>query len=155
MAAVTITDRKSDRSDAVMKFLSSKGQITTGVHANEGGSPYEDGETTVADIASAAEFGLGQPQRSWLRAWFDENLSEIESTLATQLRLALQEGQTFEWAAERTALWMQADIQKRITTGLPPANHPETIARKGSSTPLIDTGLFRSSIVSYFEGRRV
>ena len=153
MTAITIESRTSPRLDQVLEFLRSKGTITTGVHASEGGSPYDDGATTVADIASAAEFGLAQPQRSWLRAWFDENKSEIESQLATQLRLAMSEGKPFEWAAERVALWMQADIQRRISRGIAPENHPETIARKGSSRPLVDTGLFRSSILSYFEGK--
>ena len=153
-AGLNMSDRKSPRMGEVLAFLKSKGQVTTGVHGQEGGSGY-DGDVTVSDIASAAEFGLGQPQRSWLRAWFDENRSQIESQLSTQLRLALSEGHDFEWGAERFALWMQADIQRRIRNGIAPENHPMTIAKKGSSTPLIDTGLFRSSVVSYFKGARV
>lgn len=148
-----VKSRTSPRYSQVVDFLKSKGEITTGVHASEGEAP--DGEVTVAEIANAAEFGLGQPQRSWLRAWFDENRSEIEAMLAKQLRIALAENKGFDWAANRVALWLQADIQKRIRNGIAPENHPLTIEKKGSSTPLIDTGIFRSSVVSYFKGQRV
>jgi hypothetical protein len=37
-------------------------------------------------------------------------------------------------------------IQERIASGIAPANAPSTVAKKGSSTPLIDTGVLRSSI---------
>jgi hypothetical protein len=38
------------------------------------------------------------------------------------------------------------DIQDRISDGIPPPNSPITIARKGSSKPLIDSGQLRQSI---------
>ena len=142
------------RYDKIVQFLQSGGTITTGVHGTEGSETYEDGPS-IAEIASAAEFGLGQPQRSWLREWFDANRSEIESQLGKQLRAAMRQGKSFDWAAERVALWLQADIQKRITRGISPENAEITVLNKGSSTPLIDSGLFRSAIVSYFKGSKV
>lgn len=137
-----------------MDFLKSQGQIETGVFAEAEGITYEDGGN-VLQAATDAEFGIEQPMRSWLRAWFDENQSQIESQLAAQMRLAFKRGETFEWAAERVALWLQADIQKRVTQGIDPPNHPLTVAKKGSSTPLIDSGLLRSAIVSHFNGKAV
>lgn len=47
---------------------------------------------------------------------------------------------------ERVGLWAQGSIQQRISDGIPPPNAESTIRRKGSSTPLIDTGQLRTSI---------
>ena len=151
---MTVTTKTDPRYDKIVEFLKSGGTITTGVHGTEGAATYDDGPS-IAEIASAAEFGLGQLQRSWLREWFDSNRSEVEAQLGKQLRKAMSEGKSFEWAAKRVALWIQADIQKRIVQGISPANAEITILNKGASTPLVDNGLFKAAIVSYFEGSKV
>lgn len=150
----TVTSKTDhSRLAQIERFLASKGTITTGVHSAEGSGDHAG--PSVAQIAEWAEFGLGQPQRSWLRAWFDENKTQIEATMARQFQLAMTEEQTFEWAAERLALWLQASIQRRIRNRVSPPNAPSTIKRKKSSVPLIDTGLLRASIMSYFEGSAI
>ena len=148
-----ITDAKSPEYDRLISYLTKEVQITVGVHGTEGGRTYHDGPT-VAEIAEAAEFGLGQPQRSWLRAWFDEHKTQIEATIGEQFALGLVNGESQDVSAERVALWMQASIQKRIAQGISPPNHPITIQEKGSSVPLIDTGVLRSSIVAYVNRQR-
>ena len=40
------------------------------------------------------------------------------------------------------------DVQQRMADGIGPPLDPETVRRKGSSTPLIDTGRLRQSIDS-------
>lgn len=152
---VTVIREKTDpRYAKILELFEAKGEFTVGVHGSEGSESYADGPT-IADIAEAAEFGLGQPMRSWLRGWFDESKSEIESVLQSQFEQAVKKGESFDWAAERVALWCQASIQRRIRNGISPPNAPETIAEKGSSTPLIDTGVFRSAVVAYFKGKQV
>jgi hypothetical protein len=42
-------------------------------------------------------------------------------------------------------------IKQRIANGIAPPNSPYTIARKGSSKPLIDTGQLRNSITYQVE----
>ena len=50
--------------------------VTVGIHANAGAAAKKErgkeasGET-VLDVAIANEFGLGVPERSFIRAWFD------------------------------------------------------------------------------------
>jgi hypothetical protein len=47
------------------------------------------GEPTQAktiDAAYFAEFGMGQPQRSWLRAWFDQNLDRLKTESTAAMR---------------------------------------------------------------------
>jgi hypothetical protein len=108
--------------------------------------PYDDG-MTVADVAMIHEYGLGDaPERSWLRAWVDENQAAIEARLKTEVEAALFGKRTAEQAMERFGLWAVGEIKKRIIAGIGPALADETVKRKGSSTPLIDSGQLLSSI---------
>ena len=103
---------------------------------------------TVLDVATWAEFGLGQPQRSWLRGYVDTHAKEIQKVIDRELKRVQQGKQSVERALDRVGVWLVGEIQDRIADGIDPANAPSTIAKKGSSTPLIDTGQFRSSITS-------
>lgn len=150
---MSITDRTDPRLKDLVRLLSSKPElISIGVHGQEGEQGHANGEQTVAEIAEAHEFGLGVPMRSWLRAWFDEREPEIEKVLITELQRAARVGKPWRWALERVALWAQADIQARIAKGIEPPNSPETKAKKGSSTPLVDTGLLKASILARVGG---
>ena len=150
-----ITEKVSPRYGRLMKFLGQEhGEISVGIHGPEGGAPHPAG-TSVAEIAEQHEFGLGVPQRSFIRGWFDANQREIERVLREQLELSLKRGMSLDWALERVALWAQADIQRFIVRGVPPPNHPATIAKKGSSTPLIDTGVLKAAVLAYYRGKRV
>ncbi len=142
-----ISDTRSQDYAKILDLLSSAGQITVGVHKEEGARTYPDG-TTISEVAEAAEYGLDQPQRSWLRAWFDENRTQLEAVLQQEMARAYERREPIEMAAERVGAWMAASMQRRIRNGIAPPNAPETIQRKKSSTPLIDTGRFRSAIMS-------
>lgn len=124
--------------------------LTVGVHEEEGAASH--GETTVADIAAMHEFGIGNPQRSFIGAWADENEAKHADDLR-KLGTALVKGtvkdagQGFEQLGEAYV----GEVQGRIAAGIDPPNAPATIARKGSSTPLIDQGVLRSSITKRVE----
>jgi hypothetical protein len=128
--------------------------ITVGVHADagaEGHRPANDTgagrAVTVADVATWNEFGTGSiPQRSFIRAWFDESQDFIRETLRSQMALVAQGKLTADKAAERVALACEGSMKKRISRGVPPPNAAETIRRKGSSKPLINTGQLRNAI---------
>lgn len=151
-----ITEKVSPRYGKIVAFLSGEaGEISVGVHGAEGSAAHEGGGESIAEIAEAHEFGAGVPQRSFLRGWFDERQGEIEKVLSAQLELSLRQGKSLDWALERVALWAQGDIQKRIAAGIMPPNSEETIRRKGSSKPLIDTGVLKASILAYYRGKRV
>lgn len=152
-----ITETISPKYQKTLDFFADKGgEITVGLHGDEGaGSHDEKSGLSTAEIGEAHEFGLGVPQRSFIRAWFDENQSEIERVLNSQITKALSEGHDLDWGLERVALWAQADMQKRIVDGIKPDNHPMTIARKGSSTPLIDTGVLKASLLAYVNAKRL
>lgn len=108
--------------------------------------PYDD-SMTVADVALIHEYGLGSvPERSFLRAWVDENQPAIEARLKREVEGALFGKHSPQQAMDRFGLWAVGEIKKRIIGGITPALAAETIVRKGSSTPLIDTGQLLSSI---------
>lgn len=124
-------------------------EITVGIHAAEGASSH-DGDT-LAGVAEQHEFGLGVPQRSFIRRWADEDIVEINQILERELS-AIVEGTPATVAAERAALILQGKAQRFISDGrATPANSPGTIAKKGSSTPLIDTGRLRQGILGKSE----
>lgn len=149
--------------DAVMKsfenFRAAQPELAIGVVGPEGLRTHalsKKGEN-VATIAAKNEFGVGVPERSFLRSTFDLNgddygkyvsrglgkeilrAAESKSALAPDSSLTLK----------RIALKVEGDIKKRIgDRQIPPPNAPSTIAHKGSSTPLIWTGQMRRAITS-------
>lgn len=125
--------------------------VTVGVHSGEGGAPASGGGT-VADVATIHEFGLGNvPERSFVRAWADDKRSDNERLLAKLAESIVRGQNTVDEALEKAGLVMAASMQQRIRGGIPPSLSPATIARKGSSTPLIDTGQLVSSITHKVE----
>ncbi len=134
-----------------MREASKGAGISVGVHAQEGAQEHKakDGEVapvTILDIALFNEFGLGVPERSFIRAWFDSASKENKEALERALKLVLKGGKTLPEALELVGLRFQGQIQKFIAAGVPPANAPATVAQKGSSKPLIDTGQLRDSV---------
>jgi hypothetical protein len=126
--------------------------ITVGIHGEEGSAQHRGANDTgvpltVLDVATFNEFGTSRtPQRSFIRAWYDEDREFIDKTLKSQFALALAGKITNEVAMERCALAFEGRIKQRIARGIPPPNAPSTIARKKSSTPLIDKGQLRNAI---------
>lgn len=124
--------------------------LTVGVHEEEGAGGH--GDATVIEIAAMHEFGLGNPQRSFIGAWADENQEKHAGDLR-KLGTALVKGtvkdagQGFDQLGEAYV----GQVQGRISAGIDPPNAPATVARKGSSTPLVDKGVLRSSITKRVE----
>ena len=104
---------------------------------------------TVLFVASIHEFGApdaGIPERSFVRAYVDENRAQIEAwQYALGLR-ALSGEITAKQALNQLGALIAGGMQDRIARGIAPPNTVETIMRKGSGKPLIDTGQLRSSI---------
>ena len=108
--------------------------------------PYPDG-TDVISIAFAHEFGTYRvPERSFMRAGFDSNKSRIDQICESLLDRVIQGELAVAAMYEAIGAEVVGLIQDYLTNLRDPPNSPETIARKGSSNPLIDTGQLRSSI---------
>lgn len=146
-----IRDRKKPRYDALVKLPTSfNATVTVGIH---GDGDHSNG-MSIVQIGEIHEFGLGVPQRSWLRGWYDERKHLLSKAIAAELQAVITakagslKGKPYLVALKRFAVAVQASIQKRIASNIPPPLSPVTIARKGSSVALIDTGLLRSSITA-------
>jgi hypothetical protein len=126
--------------------------VTVGVHSGEAGEPSGESGLTVGDVATINEFGLGDvPERSFVRAFADEVRDEATKVEAKLVGAAITKRGNVQDALEKFGLWLTAKMQKRIRGGIAPPNDPATIARKGSSTPLINTGQLVSSITHEVE----
>lgn len=120
--------------------------ITVGVHTDDGAAGHGDG-LTVADIATFHEFGTQTvPMRSFIRGWYDENPEFIRDTLKRELTAVASGKRTLDQALARAALIFEGSVKQRIASNIPPPLAPATIARKGSSVALIDTGQLRNAI---------
>ncbi len=122
--------------------------ISVGILAKDGAQPKEgDDDLTLLQVAIWNEFGTDNiPARSFIRSWFDENRDRVREMLRRTMELVVAGRLTKEQALERVAQKCVGEIQARISAGIAPPNAESTIAKKGSSTPLIDTGQLRSSV---------
>jgi hypothetical protein len=152
-SGVRIVD-KDNGYDALMKASATWGDksIRIGVLDKDGGESHGGG-TTVIDVATWNEFGVKDekgdwkiPPRSFIRAFGDQERAEAVKLLKRLYALVVMGRMTEEKALDMFGVWAVGRIQARIAQGIPPANADSTVRRKGSSTPLIDTGQLRSSI---------
>ena len=99
----------------------------------------------IVNRATFNEFGTRTiPERSFIRSTFDENLKKYENLTRREARkIGVQSTAAF---LKRLGLRAEADIKRKIVKLKTPPNAPATIAAKGSSNPLIDTGRMRQSI---------
>lgn len=146
-----------DRDKGWKKFRARADQIhrgpgvTVGVHAQEGAKAHAAkasgaADASVLEIAYVNEFGLGVPERSFIRAWFDA-AGPTNVAIANRMLARILKGQiSLETALAQMGASFVGAIQARMAQGIPPPNAPATIAAKGSSKPLIDTGQLRQSV---------
>lgn len=148
---MTVTIRTRDTGMAkFLKRLKSP-EVTVGVHEDDGSAIDADSDLTVAEVAAVHEFGLGVPERSWLRDFVDENREQLKDMLATvAIQVAKGNG---EQAMERFGLAVVGMIKKRITAGIdPPLTELTKLEKmrvtggKAKDTPLIRFGQFIGSI---------
>lgn len=114
-----------------------------------GGQHHEESDLNVAQIAAIHEFGApsaGIPERPFLRTAIDKNRAAYVALNRQSIVAMLKGGMTMEQALGRLGEQAKADVQKEITAGTFAPLKPATIARKGSSKPLIDSGQMRQSV---------
>ena len=149
---ITDTDKGYARLvERMHNIAGSKPSVVVGIL--EGVADRETDGVTVLDKGIWNEFGTKNksggwhtPPRSFIRGTVDEKRAEAGQLLAFYVRQIVAVKLDEETALGRFGAWFQGQIQKRIASGIDPDNAESTIARKGSSTPLINTGQLRSAI---------
>jgi hypothetical protein len=135
-------------------------RLTVGIHEAEGDQPAEgdDSGATLAEVAAYNEFGGPEdnpPRRSFLADWADGAVDENRELVRRSMKAVVQgKLPSLRVAFERLGLRFVGEIQLRIKAGIEPENAESTIARKGSSTPLIGVSgqLFTSVTHEVTEG---
>jgi hypothetical protein len=121
--------------------------LSIGIMAGEGtkthtGSPG----LTVLEIATFHEFGMGVPERSFIRGWFDAFKDQAQKYISTMMQSVIAGKRTKAQALQLLGVRFVGECQKYLITAPFVPLAPATIRRKGSSIPLVDTGQLKSSI---------
>ncbi len=134
----------------VVGIMGDKGnEISKAEHGN--GNPRGSRSLTVLDVATFHEFGLGVPERSFVRAWFDMFQPQARKMITVMLKSVIDGKRTKANALELLGVRFVGELQKFIVTGPFQALEPATIRAKGSSKPLIDTGQTKSAVTYRIE----
>lgn len=125
-----------------------KHEVTVGVHGKDAtGYAEQEEQLTTAQVAFWNEFGTKTiPERSFLRSTVAENESKYIKLDERLIGLIIDGKLDTKQASEVLGQQVKKDVQQKIVDLHTPPNSPKTIAAKGSSNPLIDTGQMRQSI---------
>lgn len=145
---ITTRDRGLRRFQKRLKSLAKGVTVTVGVQGKEAEQSYDDG-TPVVVVAAVHEFGREDgsiPQRSYLRSTFDANRKKYERMIPSKARMVIKGGPTGKQVMFEIGETLREDVVKAIKAGIPPPLAPATIARKGSTLPLVDWGILMAAI---------
>lgn len=122
-----------------------KPKVLVGVPASKN-APREGG-INMAGLAAVHEFGIGVPERSFLRSAIIENQGQISDLVAQGVKSYLNQGKQIDLMFyDRIGLFASNLVKDKIAKGPFKPLKDATIKRKGSSLPLVDTGQLRQSI---------
>ncbi len=125
-----------------LKELNKKA-LRVGIFEN---AKYQNGDS-VAQVASDNEFGtLKIPARPFFTPAVNQNGQKWLSVMTKEIDKSIRNDSDINVGLNRVGLLAQGDIQKSLVAVTSPALAPATIAKKGSSKPLVDTGILLSSI---------
>jgi hypothetical protein len=125
----------STRRDAQGRFLQGSGAKT------QGAAP--EGTLSNVDLAMVHEFGTDRvPQRSFIRTSFDANQAKYIERMRLLVQAIYDRKLNIRTALGLLSTEVASDIRNLVRegSGIPPPNAPATIAAKGSSHTLMDTG---------------
>lgn len=128
------------------------GKLEAGVIGERAGAQHPKAEMSVAELAAIHEFGLGVPERSFIRAFFDDaQVPEAAAHLAREVAAGVITPAEFR---RKLGAWVVEGMQHRMDEGLPPPLLPETLNRKsrtGPPVPVEDTLTTRNAINARWE----
>lgn len=117
-------------------------KMTVGLHSEEA-----EGEAVAA--AELNEFGSPGgmiPARPAITGWAAENEGVVLDAVHRNMQAALTARKDPIRALDQVAQKCAGEVQAEIAAGIDPPNAESTVKKKGSSTPLVNSGVFRSSI---------
>lgn len=142
--AANIRDTVTADGKKFEKLLKELGQLEVriGIQQRE---TNEDGVDLV-DIAMFNELGTVHiPSRPFLRDSVDANGDQINNFLQS-MKKELLKGGSAEDVLKKIGVFQKGLVQEQIVKGDFAPNSEETVRRKGSDIPLVDTGRMRQSV---------
>lgn len=127
------------------------GKQAAELHRKPKGPP---GPHTVGDVALWHEYGIGVPERSYLRGWYEENYQTIKNDLRRTGRHVLKGKTQLREAFTSLASKYKKSVQYRMMQSIGPALSTTTVQKKGHNRSLIHTGHLLSSVSSVVEKRK-
>jgi len=144
-----MTVRDIDRGwNGIMRDLKNLDDSFTKVGVQQGETRQDGAETSdMVIVAAVNEFGTRTiPERPFMRNAFDKNKGKIKKVQDELYSRILQNRISPRQGLGLLGEAMERLTKKEITDLRTPPNAPATVAKKGSSNPLIDTGQLRQSI---------
>lgn len=118
-------------------------EVQVGFQAGEAQS--EDG-TDMVEIAAFNELGSSDtPARPFMRQSFENHEADLQKA-CVEVNAVLSNGGTAADALNELGVFCKGLVQQEIVDGGFEPNAESTIQKKGSSTPLIDSGTMRQSV---------
>lgn len=96
--------------------------------------------------ASGGGWGGPVPERPFMRNAFRGNAAKYRGNMTTAASSLLKGETSLQTVLAKLGIVAKTDIQDEIGSLSSPPNSPVTIALKGSSKPLIDTGEMRGAV---------
>lgn len=120
-------------------------RVKVGVLSTKGGdAAHGDDLLSIIELAAIHEFGspaASIPERSFIRATLAKHRAELVAMSAKLAQRLIAGKIDADTILKILGEWAVAKVRAEITAGdgIPPPLKPATIARKGSSRPLVDT----------------
>lgn len=129
--------------------------VLVGIHEDAGmHAPSEPGDDPVSMAQLGALLNYGDETNTLNgrsapippRPWLIPGLQNSKESIVDVIGDAIKKDTHLDLAMEQIGLLVVGEIQQYMTDLRNPPNAPYTIAQKGSSNPLIDTGALRASV---------
>lgn len=132
----------------VQKLAGAPRHVAVGVLGEAAAAAHKGTEgATVADVATWNHFGTTSiPARPFLSVTMSRHGVAINKLFARIARGVAMEKLTIEQGLALMGEHLSGEVKRTIAEHVPPPNAPETVARKGSSTPLVDKGQLRGAV---------
>ena len=134
-----------------MAQLKGKPYVKTGFPASKFNNPHKvKGKRqpiSTGEVAVAMNFGTSTiPARPFLTQTAEESKPKMRAFMKRELQAIAKNESNVQLSLSRAGGFQVGLIQKTISSSMPPPNSPQTVARKGSSTTLIDSGQMRQEV---------
>lgn len=125
-----------------------KKKVTIGIHEDAGA--HKGGEISNALLGASLHFGTDIiPARPWLDTGAQTGITEYKKIIDE----GIANGDHPDDILEKLGVIAVGKVQQYMQDLSSPENSPETIKRKGSSNPLVDTGQLIQSITYEVHGK--